>query len=277
MIHIGPLLTGLSLSLLLVSLGPVWDAITIRKIESLSGRMAELRIDRKHLQAYLRWWGIAMFASVALFGLLNMWPVAAAVLFLIYVCPELVLGMLIQKRIYRLRDQMVSATVMLTNTSRAGLTLSEGFAEIANEIPNPLGQEFKRVVHEHEHGRPLAEVLIDLKNELQLDGFTILVNAALVALERGGRITDALERITKSLQENQRLERKLEADTESGKQVVIILCLFPFAFLALFGFMHPEGTSAMFGTIIGQIVFVVVVALIYISARMSHKILNIEM
>ncbi len=41
--------------------------------------------------------------------------------------------------------------------------------------------------------------------------------------EGKGKITDALERISRSLQENQRLERKMEADTASGRKVIIIL------------------------------------------------------
>jgi Flp pilus assembly protein TadB len=66
----------------------------------------------------------------------------------------------------------------------------------------------------------LPESLRAAKDRLNIDSFTLFAAAILVSLERGGRITDALERISHSLQELQRIERKLEVDTASGKKVV---------------------------------------------------------
>ena len=74
-----------------------------------------------------------------------------------------------------------------------------------------------------------------------------------MSLERGGRITDALERISHSLQETQRIERKLEVDTASGKKVVYILTGFPFFFLGLSYFMNPDGTATVFQSLLGPV------------------------
>ena len=76
----------------------------------------------------------------------------------------------------------------------------------------------------------------------------------LVSLERGGRITDALERISHSLQETQRIERKLEVDTASGKKVVYILTGFPLFFLGISYFMNPAGTATVFHSLLGQLI-----------------------
>jgi tight adherence protein B len=100
--------------------------------------------------------------------------------------------------------------------------------------------------------------------------------AVLVSLERGGKITEALERIGHSLQETQRIERKLEVDTASGKKVVYILTAFPLFFLALSYMMNPVGTSDVFQSMLGQIVLLVVIALAYFSFRWSQRILAIE-
>src|SRR6185369_12402346 len=97
---------------------------------------------------------------------------------------------------------------------------------------------------------------------MQLDSFTLFASAVLVAIERGGKLTEALEKISHSLQENQRLERKIEADTASGRQVVLILAAFPFLFLALFSFLEPEGVSYLFTTLAGQMIFVAIVVLV---------------
>ena len=90
-------------------------------------------------------------------------------------------------------------------------------------------------------------------------------------------MTEALERISKSLQEGQRLERKLEADTASGRKVVIILTAFPLVFLFGYYAMDPVGTGVLFKTVLGQIVIVTVLGLTYASARWAKQILTIDL
>jgi tight adherence protein B len=169
-----------------------------------------------------------------------------------------------------------TATVALANTSRAGLSLAQGLETVGQETPEPLASELRRIVREYRHGRPLAEAIRAAKERLRIDSFTLFASAILVSLERGGRITDALERISHSLQETQRIERKLEVDTASGKKVVYILTGFPLFFLALSYVMNPAGTATVFQSLLGQVVLLVVIALSYVSFRWSQKILAIE-
>ena len=78
---------------------------------------------------------------------------------------------------------------------RAGLSLAQGLETVGKETSEPLAAEIRRVVREYKHGRPLAEALRAAKDRLNIDSFTLFASAVLVSLERGGRITDALERI----------------------------------------------------------------------------------
>jgi tight adherence protein B len=202
--------------------------------------------------------------------------VAIAAVYLVYVAPRIILDLMIRRRRALLRDQMVAATIALANSSRAGLSLAQGLETISKETPEPLAAEIRRVVHEYKHGRPLAEALRAAKDRLNIDSFTLFASAVLVSLERGGRITDALERISHSLQETQRIERKLEVDTASGKKVVYILTGFPFFFLGLSYFMNPAGTTTVFRSLLGQLILLVIIGLCYFSFRWSQKILTIE-
>ena len=105
----------------------------------------------------------------------------------------------------------------------------------------------------------------------------VLVAALVTRVALGDwRITDALERIGRSLQENQRLERKLEADTESGRKVVVMLAAFPAVFLGLFYFLNPEGTALLFTTILGQVVLVFVIVIVYAAVRWANRILRLD-
>lgn len=259
------------------SAGSVWDGVTRRYVADLTPMLDSLSMDRQQLPGYLRWWGISLVAAfVVVAFVLQMPPVSIAAVYMVYVAPRLALEIIIRRRRALLRGQMVGATVALANTCRAGLSLAQGLEEVAAETPEPLASELMRIVHDYRHGRPLVDALREAKERLAVDSFTLFAAAVLVSLERGGRITDALERISHSLQESERVERKIEVDTASGTKVVYLLTAFPFFFLGLSYFMNPAGTVSVFQSLLGQVVLLLVIGLSYVSFRWSQKILAIE-
>jgi tight adherence protein B len=270
------LLAGLAVLLLGLWIGPLWDAIARRQVADLAPRMEELNLDVSRLPLYLRCWGAALAGAIVLVGFVLQMPLFAPVaVYLIYIAPRLALILLLERRQRQLRDQMVGASVTLANATRAGLSLAQGLESLSKETPEPLATEFRKLVRDYYRGRPLADAIRDVKSRVNLDGFTLFANAILTCLERGGKVTEALERISKSLQENQRLERKLEADTAAGRKVVLILGLFPIVCLIGFFLMDPEATGLLFSTIAGQLILVVITGMVYGSVRWARHILNL--
>ncbi len=256
---------------------PLWDRLAVRYVAEVRPMLDALSLGSDRMPELMRWWGVAMAAVFVLLSIgLGMWPVAFAAVYLVYVAPKLYLHVMINRRSKLLRDQLVGTVTALANATRAGLSLAQGIENVAQETPEPLATELHRIVRDYRGGRPLSESLIQARDRLKLDGFTLFTSALLVSLERGGRITDALERISRSLQENQRLERKLEADTESGRKVVVMLAAFPAVFLGLFYFLNPEGTALLFTTILGQVVLVFVIVIVYAAVRWANRILSLD-
>ncbi len=260
------------------SLLGAWDIASQRYVADLQPILDSLSLDPKHTQSLLRWWGISIVVSfILLTFVLGMLPIAIAVLMLLIVAPRWILKFMITRRQTLLRDQLVGGTTSLANACRAGLSLAQGLETVGQESPQPLARELQQIVNEYHHGRSLAEAITTTKERLQLDSFTLFASAMNVSLGRGGRITDSLEQIGKTLQENQRVERKLEAETASGRKVVLLLALFPFLFLAGFYVLHPEGTLLVFQSIIGQFVLLVVMGLVVASVWWSDRILSIKL
>lgn len=256
---------------------PLWDQVSARYVRDLQPTLQALSLTSERTPELMRWWGVGMAGIFVFFSVgLGMWPVAFVAVYLCYVAPRIYLSMLIGKRAKLLRDQMVGTVTALANATRAGLSLAQGIENVAAETPEPLATELRRIVRDYRGGRPLSAALIDARERLQLDSFTLFSSALLVSLERGGRITEALERIGRSLQENQRLERKLEADTESGRKVVVMLAAFPAVFLGMFYFLNPEGTALLFTTVLGQVVLVVVIGMVYGAVRWANRILTLD-
>lgn len=259
------------------SFGSVWDQLTQYYVRQYSPMLENLSMDRSKFSLYMRYWGLLMVGILLVFGfVLGMPPVALALGYLVFVAPHLVLQYLIKRRRVILRDQMVGASVALSNSCRAGLTLAQGFETVCTETPAPLAFEFQRIVNDYQHGRPLAASIRETKNRLNEDSFTLFSSAVLVSLDRGGKITEALERISASLQDSQRVERKLASDTASGRTVVLLLSVFPFGYLVVSNFLFSEGTQFMFGTLIGQWVLAIILAMVYIGFRWCQKIVSVD-
>ena len=267
-----------SVYLLAGSAGPVWDRVSGRYMGTLRPMMEALSLDRKRIDAAFRLWGLALLIVPVVLGLiLFKVPLALVAVFLLLVVPRMVLAGLIRQRMTLLRDQMVGATQALAAACRAGLSLPQALENVARETPQPLKTELSRIVRQYHHGLPLSEAITETAGRLKLESFTLFASAILVAIERGGRITDALERISRSLEENQRVERKLDSDTAQGRAVVWILAASPVAFLVLFGFLMPEGVQLMFDELLGQVLLAVMALLVWVSIWWSLKILSIEL
>lgn len=255
-----------------------WDIVSQGYVSDLKPMLESLSLDQKQIQHLLRWWGISLVGSfVVLTFVLGMFPIAVAVLLLLVFTPRWVLRLMIKRRRMLLRDQLVGGTTALANASRAGLSLAQGLETVSAEVSQPLAAELQRIVSGYQHGQSLTDAIAATKERLQLDSFTLFASAICVSLQRGGRVTESLERIGSTLQENQRVERKLEAETASGRKVVILLALFPFVFLGGFYVMHPEGTALVFRSLVGQFVLLAVIGLVVASVAWSNKILSIEL
>ena len=102
-------------------------SVTRRYVADLTPKLDSLSLDRSQLPGYLRIWGISLVAAfVVVAFVFGMPPVALAAVYLVYVAPRIILDFMIRRRRALLRDQMVTATIALANTSRAGLSLRAG-------------------------------------------------------------------------------------------------------------------------------------------------------
>lgn len=274
---VGPTLAGVAAALAAGRLLPAWDFLSRWRVASLMEMVEALSIPEAALTAGLRAWGAAMLGlPVLLVAVLGMPVVVVPAMVLLYQAPKWILAWVIAERMRLIRDQMVPVCFALANTARSGLSLPKGLEEVARESPWPIRDELQRIVQDFRRGRTIADAVRDAQQRLRLDTFNIFASVVLICYESGAKYTEALEKISHTLQENQRLERKLASETAGGRTVISVLGGFPFVFLAMFYVLEPRGTSMVFSTLFGQAVLVAVGILTYASVWLARKILAIE-
>lgn len=255
---------------------PVCDQLAQARIGSLSGQMKCLMLSTEQMAVWLRLWCVAMVGLPAALWYSQLTLLIPVAIGLVFVAPKHILQYLIIRRRTLLRDQLVPATQGLANAVQAGLTLQQGLAEVNRDTPIPLKQEFSRILADYQRGRPLADAIEEVRTRLALESFTLFATAVQTALQRGGRVNEALVRISNSLREHQRIERKMEADTAAGRREVFILSLFPAVFGGMMYLMDANYTSLLIESMAGQCVLVVVIGLVYFGARWALKLMDIK-
>jgi tight adherence protein B len=244
------------------------DRINGRYLEELRGRMNRLGMDGRRVALYLRWWRAAVLGTFLVFWLgLNMLPLGLMMAFVVHKVIPLWLDYRVQRHWLKIRAQVSTAARSLAGQVRAGMVLQEGLTALARELPDPFGWHLRRVAAQLGQGRGLPAVLMEMKNNLQMEGVTLFVLAVLTAEAKGGKLADVLERTSHSLQEVERVERKREADTAAGRLMVVVLALFPVAFLGLFACLDPGSTGLLFNRFAGQLILCFVGLLTYLSLR----------
>ena len=252
------------------------DARNRRFTSDIRQRMEELGLPTDSLDVILRWTWTAMIGTFVLLWVLGMPPLAILTVMVMFSLIRPAISLWAKRRQTLLRDQLVGVARALGNQVRAGVALPQGIAAAARLAPEPLAAELRKSVAEYQRGTPLSQMLTDLKSRLKFEGMTLFCTALGVCHERGGNLSFALDQIGYSLEEQQRVERKLESDTASGQMLVSLMGIFPIAFLLMFYMLDPESTALMFSSLMGQLVLCVVGGIIYAAMRWAAAILAQE-
>jgi tight adherence protein B len=190
--------------------------------------------------------------------------------------PQVMLKLLRKKRLFKLVRQMPDGLASLAGAMRAGLSLPQALATLAEQQPAPFCQEFELVVRKQRLGMPLDQAMQELEARVPGTEMSMFVTAVRIAREMGGNLSESLERLAETLRRKLAMEDKILALTSQGKMQGWIVGLLPVFLAAVLSFMEPEAMRPLFTTTLGYCVIGGVAVLEFIGFLMIRKIVNIE-
>ena len=267
----------LAICLGLGPLGKIWDRIGHWYTKDLLRLLTILEIDETRFHAWMRVWGVLLALSLFLMLFVFRLPLlAVAAAIIIAALPRIWMGILVKRRRTLLREQMAGACIAIANCARAGLSLDQALQTVADESDNPLAGVLKRICRDYKANIPLPDAINRAKERVNIDTFSMFAVTITTCLEHGGKVTEMLDRISKSIGEIRRLERRIESETAAGRRVIWVLAMFPLFFLSVMALIHPQGTGLMFTTLMGQGLLVTSIVLIAVSIALSRNILSVN-
>ena len=219
----------------------------------VTDKLRALRVSTRSLRSLLVAWAATIGGVLVVLGLLLQGLVPAVAISLLLAClPWYIVRRLAERRRQQLEDQLADAMVSFSNGVRAGLSIPQAMDILAQQSPRPVRDEFRQIVAEFNMGKPLEQTLVEAKDRLRSENFSLFAAALLASRRSGGKLNETVERIARSVLEMQRLERRIASETAQARKSAVYMAIAPPLILVVYYFVDPINTVALFNTFFGQ-------------------------
>lgn len=172
-------------------------------------------------------------------------------------------------------DQLGDTITLMANSLRAGYSLLQTMELVARESPEPMSEEFRRVVREVGLGIPTQQAMAHMLRRVPSEDLDLLVTAINIQHEVGGNLAQILDVIGETIRERVRIKGEVRVLTAQQSISGYIISGLPVALAAFLMVINPDYVMGMmhWPWICMPIVGVV---LIIIGFLVMRKIVQIE-
>jgi len=180
------------------------------------------------------------------------------------------------QRIKKIDSQLVDALILISNSLKSGYSFLQGMELVADEAPNPIAKEFRRMLREVNLGYPLEQALDGMTERIPSEDLDLVVTVIKIHRQIGGNLSEILDKIVHTIRERIRIKGEINTLTAQGKLQGIILTLLPPAMCVGIYMMNPEFMEPLFTTLLGKGLLVAAFILQMIGGFMIKKIVEIK-
>ena len=160
--------------------------------------------------------------------------------------PHLVVNFMISKRTNAFNAKFPDAIELLVRGLRSGLPVTETLAVVAQEVPGPVGQEFKAIVERIKIGRTMEESLQDTADRLGIPEFNFFCITLAIQRETGGNLAETLSNLSDVLRKRAQMKMKIRAMSSESKASAYIVGALPFMVFTMIWWINPSYIGGFF-------------------------------
>lgn len=144
------------------------------------------------------------------------------------------------QRLAKFEEQLPEALVVMSRALKVGHPLVDAMHLVAEEMPDPIGPEFRTTFMEINYGGDMRNALNGLLGRIGSVTVMVFVTSVLIQKETGGNLAELLESLASIIRERFRFHRKLRTLSAQGRLAAWILSLLPFAMAAVLSVVNPN-------------------------------------
>jgi tight adherence protein B len=179
-------------------------------------------------------------------------------------------------RLASFEEMFPEAIDLIVRALRAGHAFTTGLGMVADELPPPIGSEFKLLHDRQNFGQPVPEALKAFANRVPLIDARFFVTAVLTQREAGGNLAEVLENLSNVIRQRFTVKRQIRAATAHGRITGFVLTCMPPVLALLFFAENPENYRTLFTDPYGVRMVIAAVVMQVTGVVVMRKLINFE-
>ena len=180
------------------------------------------------------------------------------------------------RRFRTFEEQFPEAIELMARALRAGHAFPTGILMVADEIPNPMGGEFKLLYDRQNFGMSLNDALKGMAERVPILDARFFTTAVLTQRETGGNLSEILDNLAAVIRDRFKVKRQVRAVTAHGRITGWILAALPPVLALILMAVSPGFMAPMFTDPLGTKMIAVGCTMQVIGTLIIRKLVNIR-
>ena len=181
-----------------------------------------------------------------------------------------------KKRADHINAQLVDMLGMVSNSLKSGYGLMQSFEFAGRQLPDPLGQEVRRMLRESTLGMSAEQALAAFGARLDSRDLDMVLTAINIQRSVGGNLAEILDKTAFTMRERERIRGEIVTLTSPQKMTGIVIGGLPIFMFIIFMVINPDYMSLLFTTTAGRGMMITAVVMEVMGYFTIQRIMAIE-
>ena len=190
--------------------------------------------------------------------------------------PRFILNAAIKRRQKKFTNQFADGMDIIVRGVRTGLPLGDCLKIIAHESPDPMGEEFRRVVEGESIGIPIEVCLEQMYERMPISEVNFFATVLNIQKTTGGNLGESLANLSAVLRGRKVLAEKIKSLSAEAKMSAMIIGAMPIVVAALISILSPDYMEELVTTDTGQRNLMIGAVLMVVGVIWMRKMINFK-
>ena len=181
-----------------------------------------------------------------------------------------------RQRINLFEEQFPEAIDLIARALRAGHALPTALQMTSEEVPDPVGGEFKLLFEQQNYGLSMTEALRAFADRVPLLDARFFVTALQTQREMGGNLSEVLDRLAAVIRERFKVKRQVRAVSAHGRITGVVLGALPPAVATILFILSPDHMRLLIDDPLGLYMVIAAVVLQVVGVLIIRRIVDVE-
>lgn len=181
-----------------------------------------------------------------------------------------------KRKTRNIENDLLRAIIIMNNCFKAGKSTLQALKVASDELPYPLGDEFKKMYLDMKYGLSIDTVFERFARRVNIDEAIYLSSSLTILNKTGGNIVEVFSSIERTLFDKKKLKEEMKNISAAPKVVVIILSIIPIIFVFIVYLLNPMYFNPLFNSVLGYIIISIIIIMFIIYLILLLKTLKVD-